>query len=329
MARTPARAAARSTSASTPKSKAAKPLPRRPAPASRPQPGDDFAPLFAALVALCQAHEGARSAPARALLAALAAILDLCRRYLAAPTGSYLMDGCLDTGGGGGFAGLQLVAPPAAAPPAPPRAPQAPVEVPPAGPRSLGEFHSLLASQVLGTIEELGELGDALDGADSEARQLLKPGSGATIASLRVDIEEARDHLRFALCSIAELSAAITGEEVGRSMAAHAAALARIELLSEAERGRGDLAKVSHKSALASFTDWLATPAPPSPQARATVGLTPSSWASGRHDRPEEQAHPAQPRADRCCTPGQEPRGQAHPNGDGLGGCCGARRATP
>ena len=125
----------RSTGASTPqrggaraRSTPAKPLrpvdAKAPTPASRPQPGDDFAPLFAGMVALCQAHEGARSAPARALLAALAAILDLCRTYLATPGAWRLAS--VDAPA----AGLSLVPvegaprPAPAAPPAPPTCPR-------------------------------------------------------------------------------------------------------------------------------------------------------------------------------------------------------------
>ena len=268
MARTPARAAlaslaraASSTSASTSKSKggkAAKPQPRRspaptPAPASRP--GDDFAPLFAGLVALCQAHEGASSAPARALLAALAAILDLCRRYLAAPSGSYLMEGCLDTGAGGGFAGLQLVAPAPAAPPqAAPRAPQAPVEEPPAL-RPLGAMHKMLGSQTLILLEYLGDLGEALDGADVEARRMMEPNSGTTIACIRVDIEAARDCLRFTTGAACELAATLTGEESGRSVASHAAALAMFDLLAGDERVGADWADWNRKKLCKAFRD--------------------------------------------------------------------------
>ncbi len=147
MARSTTATAPRSTDASTPqkggtraRSTPAKPLrpvdAKAPAPASRPQPGDDFAPLFAGLVALCQAHEGARSAPARALLAALVAILDLCRSYLAAPAGWRLAAGASEGDDLGMFAGLSLVAP------APPPAPAAP----PARPRLTPAHRSLVCS---------------------------------------------------------------------------------------------------------------------------------------------------------------------------------------
>ena len=114
----------------------AKPLRPVDAKAPTPQPGDDFAPLFAGLVALCQAHEGARSAPARALLAALVAILDLCRRYLAAPADWRLAAGASEGDDLGMFAGLSLVAP------APPPAPAAP----PARPRLTPAHRSLVCS---------------------------------------------------------------------------------------------------------------------------------------------------------------------------------------
>jgi len=260
MARTPARAAApaRSTSASTSKSKAAKPLPRRPAPApaSRPQPGDDFAPLFAGLVALVDAHRAAASsAPARAMLAALDAILNLCRTYLAAPAGWRLVAGASEGGGLDLFAGLRLVGPEPPAPPSPAPAavPWLPVE--PGSIRPLGPFHSMLGSQTLMTIEQLGELSEALDCADGEARQLLKPGGGATVAGIRCDIKLAHDHLRFALSSLCELSAILTGEEAGRSPVAHAAALARLELLSGDDHARADYADWNRKRVLKAFRD--------------------------------------------------------------------------
>jgi len=257
---TGARAPVRSTSARA-RSTPAKPLrpvdAKAPTPASRPQPGDDFAPLFAALVALCQAHEGARSAPARALLAALAAILDLCRRYLAAPPGWRLMAGASEGDALGMFAGLSLIAPaPPAPPPAAPRAPQAPVEEPSAGLRPMGPLHKMLGSQTLITIEQLGDLSDALDSADGEARRMMEPdGGGATVAGIRVDLEEARDHLRLALCSLCGLSAVLTGEETGASTAAHAAALARLELLAGTDRARADWADWNRKKLCKAFRD--------------------------------------------------------------------------
>lgn len=113
----------------------------------------------------------------------------------------------------------------------------------------------MLGSQTLITIEQLGELGDSLDGADDEACRLLKPGGGATVAGIRGDLKQAHDHLRFALSSLCELSAILTGEEAGRSPVAHAAALARLELLAGDGDAAGSWAEWNRKRALKAFRD--------------------------------------------------------------------------
>ena len=113
----------------------------------------------------------------------------------------------------------------------------------------------MLGAQTLITLERLGELGDALNGADDEARRMMEPNGGATVAGLRGEIEEARDRLHLAFNSLCELSAILTGEEAGASTAAHAAALARLELLAGTDRARADWADWNRKRVLKSFRD--------------------------------------------------------------------------
>ena len=184
---TGARAPVRSTSARA-RSTPAKPL----------SPSDDFAPLFAGLVALCQAHEGARSAPARALLAALAAILDLCRRYLAAPGAWRLAS--IDAPA----AGLSLVPVEGAPRPAAPAAP-------PARPR-LNPAHLAL---VIGLEEALLRLAEAQQAAAGLAR-------GTSRERPTAQLDFALEQLADALCGCA---AEVTAAPVGLTPMAHVIAL--------------------------------------------------------------------------------------------------------
>lgn len=124
------------------------------------------------------------------------------------------------------------------------------------GPRPLGELHAVLAASALAIFEQLGELGAALDGADVEVRRMMDPKGKGTPENIRNELEEARDCLRFAACSLGELGAALTGENASASPASHAAALARVEMLAGREKGRRTWAETHRQRSIEAFTDW-------------------------------------------------------------------------